>query len=237
MRVDIVTLFPELIEPYFQGGLLRAAIERGVLEIRVHQLREYTTDPHRQVDDRPYGGGPGMVMKPEPFYRAVEAIESQLDCKPRIVLLSARGVLFTQEMAREFAHEESLVLLCGRYQGVDERVLNITTDEVSIGDYVLSGGELPALVVTEATCRLVPGVVGNLESLEADSFSRRYLLGSPQYTRPPEFRGLRVPEVLLSGDHAEIERWRLEQAIEKTRRNRPDLYERFVRTQRKERQA
>jgi tRNA (guanine37-N1)-methyltransferase len=237
MRVDIVTLFPELIEPYFQGGLLRAAIERGVLEILVHQLREYTTDPHRQVDDRPYGGGPGMVMKPEPFYRAVEAIEAQLDCKPRVVLLSARGALFTQEMAREFAREGSLVLLCGRYQGVDERVLEIATDEVSIGDYVLSGGELPALVVSEATCRLVPGVVGNLESLEADSFSRRYLLGPPQYTRPPEFRGRKVPEVLLSGDHAAIERWRLEQAIEKTRRNRPDLYERFVHMQRKEQQA
>jgi len=227
MRVDIVTLFPELIAPYFEGGLLKIAQERGILEIHLHQLRDYTQDKHRQVDDRPYGGGPGMVMKPEPFFRAVEAIQRELSVPARVILLSARGVLFTQKLARELAKEEALILLCGRYQGIDERVHTLATDEISIGDYVLSGGELPALVVTEAVCRLVPGVVGNLESLEADSFAEENLLGPPQYTRPPEFRGLKVPEVLLSGDHQAIERWRREQALKITKSHRPDLYAKF----------
>lgn len=224
MRVDIVTLFPELIAPYFEGGLIKSAQERGILEIHFHQLRDYARDEHRQVDDRPYGGGPGMVLKPEPFFHAVEAIQGGLSAPARVILLSARGVLFTQALAREFSKEEALILLCGRYQGIDERVRTIATDEVSIGDYVLSGGELPALVITEAVCRLVPGVVGNLESLEADSFEEADLLGPPQYTRPPEFRGLKVPEVLLSGDHQAIARWRREQALKITKINRPDLY-------------
>jgi len=224
MRVDIVTLFPELIAPYFEGGLIKSAQERGILEIHFHQLRDYTQDEHRQVDDRPYGGGPGMVLKPEPFFHAVEAIQGELPAPARVILLSARGVLFTQALAREFSKEEALILLCGRYQGIDERVRTLAADEVSIGDYVLSGGELPALVVTEAVCRLVPGVVGNLESLEADSFGEEDLLGPPQYTRPPEFRGLKVPEVLLSGDHRAIARWRREQALRITKINRPDLY-------------
>jgi len=234
MRIDIVTLFPELIGPYFEGGLLKAAIERGILEIRLHQLRDFAEGKHKQVDDRPYGGGPGMVLKPEPFFRAVDAIRAELpeDMEPRVIVLSAAGKLFHQPLARELAREDCLILLCGRYQGIDERVLAIATDEISIGDYVLSGGELPALVITEAVCRLVPGVVGNLDSLEADSFVHPYLVGPPPYTRPPEYRGLRVPEVLLSGNHAEIERWRLEQAIEKTQRNRPDLYEKFLRMRR-----
>ncbi len=223
MRVDIVTLFPELIEPYFGGGLLKTAQERGLLEIHIHQLRDYTTDKHRQVDDRPYGGGPGMILKPEPFFAAAEAIQKELPHQARVILLSARGRLFSQELARELSSEECLLLLCGRYQEIDERVTTLTTDEISIGDYVVSGGELPALVVTEAICRLVPGVVGNLESLETDSFAQQGLLGPPQYTRPPDFRGMKVPEVLLSGDHGAIERWRWEQALEKTRRNRPDL--------------
>jgi len=230
MRVDIITLFPELIAPYFEGGLLKAARERGLLEINLYQLRDFAQDKHRQVDDRPYGGGPGMVLKPEPFFYAVEAVKG--DAEARVILLSARGVLFTQELARELAKEDHLILLCGRYQGIDERVAALATDQISIGDYVLSGGELPALVITEAVCRLVPGVVGNLESIEADSFAYRYLLGPPQYTRPPEFRGLKVPEVLLSGNHAEIERWRLQQALEVTRRNRPDLFEKFQKLKR-----
>lgn len=229
MRIDIVTLFPKLVEPYFEEGLLRAAIERGVLEIYVHPLREFAEDKHKQVDDRPYGGGPGMVLKPEPFFRAVERIRPQHREEPRVVLLSAAGKLFTQDRARELAREPGLILLCGRYQGIDERVLSIATDEISIGDYVLSGGELPALVIAEAVGRLVPGVVGNVDSLEADSFTHPHLVGPPQYTRPPEFQGLTVPEVLLSGDHQAIERWRFQQAIEKTKRNRPDLYERFLR--------
>ena len=223
MRVDIVTLFPELIEPYFTGGLLAAAIERGVLDVRLHQLRDHTDDPHRQVDDRPYGGGPGMVLKPEPFFRAVEAIEAEVGDRPRVILTSARGRVFNQTTAQALSREPGIVILCGRYQGVDERVTSIVDEELSIGDYVLSGGELPALVMAEAIGRLVPGVVGNLDSLDADSFAESALLGPPQYTRPPEFRGLGVPEVLLSGDHAEIERWRREQARETTRRNRPDL--------------
>ncbi len=231
MRIDIVTLFPELVEPYFQGGLLRAAIERGVLEIHTHPLRDFAEGKHKQVDDRPYGGGPGMVLKPEPFFRAVEHIRSEHEGEPRVIVLSAAGRLFTQDLARELAREEGLILLCGRYQGIDERVLSIATDEISIGDYVLSGGELPALVIAEAVGRLVPGVVGNLDSLEADSFAHPYLVGPPQYTRPPEFRGLKVPEVLLSGDHQAIERWRFQQALEKTRRNRPDLYEKFLQEQ------
>ncbi len=237
MRVDIVTLFPELIEPYFGGGLLRTAIERGILEIHLHPLRAFAEGKHKQVDDRPYGGGPGMVLKPEPFFRAVEAIRARLPegVEPRVIVLSAAGKLFNQALARELAREDCLILLCGRYQGIDERVLALATDELSIGDYVLSGGELPALVITEAVCRLVPGVVGNLDSLEADSFEHPYLVGPPQYTRPPEYRGLKVPEVLLSGNHAEIARWRLQQAIEKTKRNRPDLYEKFLELQRRER--
>lgn len=223
MRVDIVTLFPELIAPYFEGGLLKTARERGLLEMHFHQLRDYATDKHRQVDDRPYGGGPGMVLKPEPFFLAVEAIQSELPLPARVILLSARGRLFHQALAHEMSREAYLILLCGRYQEIDERVTALASDEISIGDYVVSGGELPALVVTEAVCRLVPGVVGNLESLEADSFAMKNLLGPPQYTRPSDFRGMTVPDVLLAGDHAEIERWRQTQAQEKTRKNRPDL--------------
>lgn len=223
MRLDIVTLFPELIEPYFSGGLLGAAIERGVLDVRLRQLRDYTADKHRQVDDRPYGGGPGMVLKPEPFFRAVESLEADIGQRPRVILTSARGGVFDQAKARELARESSVTILCGRYQGVDERVTTIVDDELSIGDFVLSGGELAALVMAESIGRLVPGVVGNLDSLEADSFAESDLLGPPQYTRPPAFRGMSVPEVLLSGDHAEIERWRREQALATTRRYRPDL--------------
>lgn len=223
MRVDIVTLFPELIEPYFSGGLLGAARERGVLEVHLHQLRDYTRDNHRQVDDRPYGGGPGMVLKPEPFFRVVESLEAHIGQRPRVLLTSARGKVFNQAKARELSDERCVTILCGRYQGVDDRVKTLVDDELSIGDFVLSGGELPALVVAESIGRLVPGVVGNLDSLEADSFAESDLLGPPQYTRPSEFRGMQVPEVLLSGDHAEIERWRREQALATTRRNRPDL--------------
>jgi tRNA (guanine37-N1)-methyltransferase len=225
MRVDIVTLFPEIIEPYFRSGLISAAIGNGLIEIHFHQLRDFTFDKHRQVDDRPFGGGPGMVLKPEPFFRAIEHIRGLSDGKPRIILLSARGKLFQQAYARELSTQNWLVLLCGRYQEMDERVYTLADDEISIGDYVLSGGELPALVVTEAVCRLIPGVLGNAESIDADSFAKENLLGPPQYTRPPNFEGMKVPEVLLSGHHAEIERWRLMKALEKTRENRPDLLE------------
>jgi len=214
-----------MLTGFFAAGVLRAAQEQGLLEIFAHNLRDYAEGPHRQVDDRPYGGGPGMVLKPEPFFRAVEMITEQVGAKPWVVLLSARGRLFDQVQAGELAGHDALLLLAGRYQGLDERVSRLADEELSIGDYVLSGGELAAAVVAEAVSRLVPGALGNAASPEQDSFSGEFagLLGPPQYTRPEEYRGLRVPEVLLSGDHAAIARYRREQALEKTRENRPEL--------------
>jgi tRNA (guanine37-N1)-methyltransferase len=194
-----------------------------VVDVRVHDIRDHTTDRHRQVDDESYGGGPGMVMKPEPIVAAVEALEPG---PKRVLLLSPAGRRLEQALVRELAAEPRLVLVAGRYEGVDERVVEgLGAEEISIGDYVLSGGEVPALVVLEAVTRLVPGVIGREESHERDSFGHEGLLDHPHYTRPPEFRGMAVPEVLLSGNHAEIERWRREAAREKTRRNRPDLLE------------
>lgn len=220
MRVDIVTIFPGIFRGPLSESLLGRAIARGLLDVRVHDLRDYTHDPRRQVDDEPYGGGPGMVLKVQPI---VEAVESLGEGRKRVIVLSPSGRRLDQELVRELAREAWLVLICGRYEGVDERVLEILeAEELSIGDYVLSGGELPALVVLEAVSRLVPGVVGKEESLRRESFEEG-LLDHPHYTRPREFRGLRVPDVLLSGDHAAIERWRREQALAKTRRNRPDL--------------
>ncbi|HXF57325.1 MAG TPA: tRNA (guanosine(37)-N1)-methyltransferase TrmD [Actinomycetota bacterium] len=220
MRVDIVTIFPGIFRGPLSESLLGRAIARGLLDVRVHDLREFTHDPRRQVDDEPYGGGPGMVLKVEPI---VEAVESLGEGRKRVILLSPSGRPLDQGLVRELAREPWLVLICGRYEGVDERVLEVLgAEELSIGDYVLSGGELPALVVLEAVSRLVPGVVGKEESLRRESFEEG-LLDHPHYTRPREFRGLRVPDVLLSGDHEAIERWRREQALAKTRRNRPDL--------------
>lgn len=224
MRIDVVTIFPGIFDGPLRASLLGRAIEAGVLEVRVHDLRESTTDRHRQVDDESYGGGPGMVMKPEPLFAAVEALGSG---ERRTLLLSPAGRRLDQALVRELASEPWLVLICGRYEGVDERVVQgLPAEEVSIGDYVLSGGEVPALVVLEAVTRLVPGVIGREESHERDSFGPDGLLDHPHYTRPAEFRGMRVPEALLSGNHAEIERWRREAARDKTRRNRPDLLER-----------
>ncbi|MGA9160752.1 MAG: tRNA (guanosine(37)-N1)-methyltransferase TrmD [Actinomycetota bacterium] len=224
MRIDVVTIFPGIFDGPLRESLLGRAIEAGVLEVRVHDLRESTTDRHRQVDDESYGGGPGMVMKPEPLFAAVEALGSG---ERRTLLLSPAGRRLDQALVRELASEPWLVLICGRYEGVDERVVQgLPAEEVSIGDYVLSGGEVPALVVLEAVTRLVPGVIGREESHERDSFGPDGLLDHPHYTRPAEFRGMRVPEALLSGNHAEIERWRREAARDKTRRNRPDLLER-----------
>lgn len=225
MRIDILTIFPQMLQGFFEFGILKTAQEKGLIEINLHNLREFTQDKHKQVDDRPYGGGPGMVLKPEPFFSGVESIKEKLSegIKPRVILLSARGKLFNQEMAKELAKEESLILLCGRYEGVDERVLQVTHAEISIGNFVLSGGEIAAAAVVEAVCRLVPGVLGSQESVRSDSFYNGSLLGPPQYTRPPDYRGLRVPEVLLSGNHKEIEEFRREKALEKTARNRPDL--------------
>ena len=215
------TIFPGIFEGPVRESLLGRAIGEGLLDVRVHDLREWSEDRHRMVDDTTYGGGPGMVMKPEPFFAAVESLDPD---RGRVLLLSPAGRRLDQEFVRELAGEEHLTLLCGRYEGVDERVVEgLPAEEVSIGDYVLAGGEVPALAVIEAVTRLVPGVIGKGESHERDSFAEPGLLDHPQYTRPAEFRGMAVPEVLLSGDHGAIERWRHEAAREKTRRNRPDL--------------
>ena len=224
MRIDIVTIFPDIFESPLRESLLGRAIEAGLLDVRAHDLRDATTDKHRQVDDESYGGGPGMVMKPEPVFAAVESLGAG---ERRTLLLSPAGRRLDQALARELAVEPWLILICGRYEGVDERVVEgLPAEEISIGDYVVAGGEIPALVVLEAVTRLVPGVIGREESHERDSFGEEGVLDHPHFTRPAEFRGMRVPETLLSGNHAEIERWRREAALEKTRRNRPDLLER-----------
>jgi tRNA (guanine37-N1)-methyltransferase len=234
MRFDVLTIFPDFFGSILEHGLLKRAMASGYAAIRLHDLREYTDDRHRTVDDRPFGGGPGMVFKPEPIFRAVEALRSEAAGNNlRVILLSPQGRLLSQAVAEELSHTERLVLICGRYEGVDERVAeNLATDEISIGDFVLSGGELAAAVVMEATIRLLPGVLGNEESREQDSFSvpsgrpsadEHGLLDCPHYTRPAEFRDWKVPEVLLSGDHAQIRQWRRRRALEKTWRRRPDL--------------
>lgn len=222
MRVDIVTIFPAMLIGVFEYGVIKAAREAGRLTIALHDLRDYAQDKHRTVDDRPYGGGPGMVLKVAPLRRAVDALR-QPQGNVQVVLASAQGRRFDQEVAKALAGCDQMIVLCGRYEGVDERALAFVDHELSIGDYVLSGGELPAAVITEAVCRLVPGVVGDAESVTSDSFYQEPLLGVPQYTRPPEFEDACVPEVLLTGDHEQIATWRRQRALEKTLRNRPDL--------------
>jgi tRNA (guanine37-N1)-methyltransferase len=220
VRIDILTIFPGMFQGFLRESLLGKAIGAGLVDVRVHDIRDHASDRHRQVDDEPFGGGPGMVMKVEPIVTAVEALGS---VEGRVLLLSPAGQRLDQTLVRELAVEPGLVLICGRYEGVDERVVEgLPAEEVSIGDYVLSGGEVPAMVVLEAVSRLIPGVVGTGESLVMESFEEG-LLDHPHYTRPQEFRGLRVPDALVSGDHARIEAWRRRAAEEKTRRNRPDL--------------
>jgi len=219
LRIDVVTIFPEALEPFLRSALLGKAADKGLIDIVVHNLRNYTANKHRKVDDEPYGGGPGMVMTPEPFFAAVEAIDAER--KARVVLLSPQGRTLTQDVVKELAALDSLVLLCGRYEGVDERVAeHLADEELSIGDYVLAGGEVAALVVIDAIARVLPGVVGDPESVARESFEDG-LLDHPHYTRPEEFRGHRVPDVLLSGNHAEIERWRREEAERRTHQRRP----------------
>jgi tRNA (guanine37-N1)-methyltransferase len=221
VRIDVFTIFPGIFEGPVRESLLGRGIGEGLLDVRVHDLREWSEDRHRVIDDAAYGGGPGMVMKPEPFFAAVGSLDPD---RGRVLLMSPAGRRLDQAFVRELAGEVHLTLLCGRYEGVDERVVEgLPAEEVSIGDYVLAGGEVPALVVIEAVTRLVPGVIGKEESHRRDSFAEPELLDHPQYTRPPEFRGMAVPEVLLSGNHGAIERWRQKAAREKTRRNRPDL--------------
>jgi len=224
MRFDILTIFPESLDGFLLIGVLGQAREAGQIEIHVHDLRDFTDDPHRVVDDRPYGGGAGMVMKIEPFVRGIETIRRESGPNTRTILLSSQGCLFRQRAARRWAELDGLILLCGRYEGIDERIVQFVDEEVSIGDYVLTGGEAAAAVVVEATARMTPGVVGRFDSIESDSFyDEGKRLGAPQYTRPPVFRGLAVPDVLQSGAHAKIEAYREAEAWRKTARNRPDL--------------
>ena len=258
MRFDLITIFPEFFQGPLEHGILRRAQEAGLVEVRVQDLREFTKDRHRTVDDRPFGGGEGMVLKPEPLFEAVESLVGSevtasertphWDSSTAIVLMSAAGKLFRQETARRYAALKRIILICGRYEGVDERVVeHLASEEISIGDFVLSGGELPAMLVIDAVTRLIPGALGNEASSQNESFSKRderaaertgppeslvraesaadgsALLDFPHYTRPADFRGWRVPEVLIGGNHAEVAKWRRAAALEKTRRNRPDL--------------
>jgi tRNA (guanine37-N1)-methyltransferase len=228
VRIDVLTIFPDLFRPFLETSLLGSALRRGLLAVAVHDLRDWAGDPHRTVDDAPYGGGPGMVMTPGPLVAAIEALAGPKgeDRAARVVLLSPQGERLDQARLAGLARVEHLVLVCGRYEGVDQRAIDLAVDlELSIGDYVLSGGEVPALVVIEGVGRLVPGVVGNPESLAAESFQAGLLEG-PHYTRPPVFGGLAVPEVLRSGDHAAVARWRAARARERTRARRPDLLRR-----------
>jgi tRNA (guanine37-N1)-methyltransferase len=219
---DIVTIFPAMIEQPLSAGVLGRAIDRGTLDVKVRDLRDFTTDRHRVVDDVPYGGGPGMVLKPDPIFRALDAIEGERGQPLTVIMTSPQGRQFTQAEAERLSRLPHLVLLCGRYEGFDDRVRERVTEELSIGDYVLTGGELPALVILDAVARFVPGVVGDEQSVVDDSFSRG-LLDFPQFTRPAEIGALKVPDVLLSGNHAEIRRWRKREALARTLERRPDL--------------
>ena len=223
MSIDVITIFPAMVEAGLAEGVVGRARASGLVDIRVRDLRDHTEDRHRSVDDAPYGGGPGMVMMAPPLFRAVEAIEAERGKASAVVLMSPQGARFDQAAAERLSGLERLILICGRYEGIDERVsAGLVTEELSIGDYVLSGGELPALVVIDAVARLIPGVVGDEDSVASDSFSRG-LLDHPHYTRPAVFRGMDVPEVLLSGHHADIDRWRGRERVKRTLDRRPDL--------------
>ncbi|MEO8362489.1 MAG: tRNA (guanosine(37)-N1)-methyltransferase TrmD [Vicinamibacteria bacterium] len=224
LRIDVITIFPELIRQALSHGILARAIETGLARVEAHDLRTFSEAKHRRVDDAPFGGGPGMVMQAEPFFKAVETVmpEGASPTRP-IILLSPRGEKFTHRKAREYADLERIVLLCGRYEGIDERVRTaLATHELSLGDFVLMGGEVPALAVIEASVRMIPGALGDAESNEQDSFENG-MLDHPHYTRPADFRGLKVPDVLLSGDHAAIAKWRRNEATQTTQNRRPDL--------------
>jgi tRNA (guanine37-N1)-methyltransferase len=223
MKFHLLTIFPEFFEGPFKHGVVARGAQYGALEIVVHDLRTWTHDLHRTVDDRPFGGGEGMLLKPEPIFDAVESIWPKRTAGQRVILLSAQGRKFTQQVAREYIQHEELLFICGRYEGVDERVAeHLADDEISIGDYVLSGGELAAAVVIDSVARLLPGVLGNQDSALNESFEDG-ILDCPQWTRPADFRGWKAPEVLLGGNHAEIRKWRRNAALDKTRKLRPDL--------------
>ncbi len=227
MRFDVLTIFPEIFQGPSSVGMIQKAIDKGLIEFHIHNLRDYAEGPHRQVDDTPFGGGAGMVFKPEPIFHAVETVQrSSQQSSSRVILLSPQGIPFHQKKAEELKHIEQLILICGRYEGVDERVREFLIDEeISIGDYVLMGGELAAIVVIEVITRLIPQVLGDPDSARRESFTTGKL-DYPQYTRPADFRGMKVPDILLSGNHVEVERWRQEKALENTMKKRPDLLKR-----------
>ncbi|RIK31883.1 MAG: tRNA (guanosine(37)-N1)-methyltransferase TrmD [Anaerolineae bacterium] len=230
MQFDVFTLLPEVFPAYLESSILKRANERGLIRVRVHNIRDYTHDKHHVTDDTPYGGGGGMVMKPEPVFEAVESVLGQSPVQTQgqpvpIILLTPQGRVFTQRVAEELSQHERLALICGRYEGVDERIReHLVTDEISIGDYVLTGGELPAMILIDAVSRLIPGVLGDPTGAEDDSHSMG-LLEYPHYTKPAEFRGWKVPEILQSGNHAKIDQWRREQALTRTFHKRPDMLE------------
>lgn len=224
MQFEVFTLLPEVFPPYLESSILQRAREKGLLDVRVHNIRDYARDKHHTTDDTPYGGGGGMVMKPEPVFEAVASVLGPHAGLP-IILLTPQGRVFSQRLAEELSGHEKIALICGRYEGVDERIReHLVTDEISIGDYVLTGGELPALILMDAVSRLIPGVLGDPEGAADDSHAMG-LLEYPHYTKPSEFRGWKVPEILLSGDHAKIEKWRREQALLRTFEKRPDMIE------------
>ena len=221
LKVDIITLFPDIFFGPFSESIVARAIKNGKIEINAVDLRDFTTDKRRTVDDRPYGGGPGMLMQPEPIFKAVESLKTE---SSTVILMSPQGKPFRQSIAEDLSEEEHLIIICGHYEGVDERVRDALVDlELSIGDYILTSGNLPAMVVVDAVSRLLPGVLGSQESGESESFSENGILEYPQYTRPEVFKGMKVPEVLLSGNHAKIAEWRREEAMKRTQKRRPDL--------------
>ena len=237
MRFSVMTLFPEMIEASMNSSITGRALENNLISLDVYNIRDYSLDKHKKVDDYPYGGGAGMLMFPQPIYDCYKAIEERINAgessgkTPRVIYLSPKGKIFNQAMAKELSQEDDLIFLCGHYEGIDQRVLDtIVTDEVSIGDYVLTGGELPALVMMDTISRLVPGVLNNEESSQDESHSAG-LLEYPQYTRPAEWMGKKVPDVLISGNHALIAKWRMEQSLEVTKNNRPDMYEKYINSQ------
>jgi len=222
VRIDILTLFPAIFEGFLGESIVKRAQDNRLIEIFLHDIRQYALDKHGTVDDYPFGGGPGMVLKPEPVFRAVEAVQDQ-DSPGKIILLTPQGKLFAHQLAKSLSAEKRLVLLCGRYKGLDDRIRTLADQEISIGDYVLTGGELPAMVVIDSVIRLIPGVLGDEESAAGDSFFQG-ILDAPQFTRPRVFRRLRVPEVLLSGDHEQIRLWRKKEALRRTLQRRPELF-------------
>jgi tRNA (guanine37-N1)-methyltransferase len=230
MRIDVITVFPKIIDAPLNESILKQAYKRTDLEINIVDLRDFTVDKHRTVDDTPYGGGPGMILKPEPLFRAIESVleGAKKDVKERIIFPTPQGKLFTQNIAAELSLESHLIFLCGHYKAIDQRVIDTwVTDEISIGDYILTGGEIVSVLMIDAIVRLIPGVLGDIESANTDSFQNN-LLDCPYYTRPETFNGMKVPNILMSGDHKKIEDWRLKKRIERTKQRRPDLYNKYL---------